>query len=211
MASAAGFLLMTWCVHKRGPVFTAAFIPIVQIMVAVIDFFFLHEQLYLGRYCACIYVWVQLYVLSIHASAIYVRAWRSLNLSLSKNSKNSVLGSVLMIFGLYLLLWGKKVDAAAACCSTDSKHQADGEEADINNNKEQLVVWNHKDHYCLCDCVSEYVCSLIFFSSFSSPFPVSDYLIVTVMMNMEHRTVQVCILETLSYYILFWRLEILQF
>ncbi|XP_066380998.1 WAT1-related protein At4g01440-like [Miscanthus floridulus] len=68
MASAAGFLLMTWCVHKRGPVFTAAFIPIVQIMVSVIDFFFLHEQLYLG----------------------------------------SVLGSVLMIFGLYLLLWGKK-------------------------------------------------------------------------------------------------------
>lgn len=49
MASAAGFLIMTWCVHKRGPVFTAAFIPIVQIMVAIIDFFFLHEQLYLGR------------------------------------------------------------------------------------------------------------------------------------------------------------------
>jgi len=99
MASAAGFLIMTWCVHKRGPVFTAAFIPVIQIMVAVIDFFFLHEQLYLG----------------------------------------SVLGSALMIFGLYLLLWGKKDDAAAACC-TDSKHQADDEEADINNNKEQLVV-----------------------------------------------------------------------
>ncbi|CAN6227132.1 unnamed protein product [Urochloa humidicola] len=90
MASAAGFLIMTWCVQKRGPVFTAAFIPIVQIMVAIIDFFFLHEQIYLG----------------------------------------SVLGSALMIFGLYLLLWGKKKDAAVCCA--DNK-QVD-EEAD---NKEQ--------------------------------------------------------------------------
>jgi large subunit ribosomal protein L9e len=49
MTSAVGFLIMTWCVHKRGPVFTAAFIPIIQIMVAIIDFFFLHEQIYLGR------------------------------------------------------------------------------------------------------------------------------------------------------------------
>lgn len=89
MASAAGFLIMTWCVHKRGPVFTAAFIPIVQIMVAIIDFFFLHEQLYLG----------------------------------------SVLGSALMIFGLYLLLWGKKKDAMAACSAGTTKHD---EEASIN-------------------------------------------------------------------------------
>lgn len=44
-----------------------------------------------------------------------------------------------MIFGLYLLLWGKKEDAAVACC-TDSKHQSDVEEADINNSKEQQVV-----------------------------------------------------------------------
>ncbi|RLN09948.1 hypothetical protein C2845_PM11G11730 [Panicum miliaceum] len=94
MASAAGFLIMTWCVHKRGPVFTAAFIPIIQIMVAIIDFFFLHEQIYLG----------------------------------------SILGSALMIFGLYLLLWGKKKDASA-CCSTDNKQvdgEADNEEQQTN-------------------------------------------------------------------------------
>lgn len=95
MASAVGFLIMTWCVHKRGPVFTAAFIPIIQIMVAIIDFFFLHEQIYLG----------------------------------------SIIGSVLMIFGLYILLWGKKKDASSICCA-DSK-QVD-EEADIN--KEQQAV-----------------------------------------------------------------------
>uniref|UniRef100_A0A0D9WKX5 WAT1-related protein n=1 Tax=Leersia perrieri TaxID=77586 RepID=A0A0D9WKX5_9ORYZ len=74
MGSGVGYVLMTWCVEKRGPVFTSAFIPIIQIMVAIIDFFFLHENLYLG----------------------------------------SVVGSILMILGLYILLWGKNRDASAA-------------------------------------------------------------------------------------------------
>uniref|UniRef100_A0A0D9VB38 EamA domain-containing protein n=1 Tax=Leersia perrieri TaxID=77586 RepID=A0A0D9VB38_9ORYZ len=84
VASGVGYLIMTWCVSKRGPVFTAAFIPVIQIMVAFIDFFFLREPLHLG----------------------------------------SVLGSVLMILGLYLLLWGKKKDAASSlvvCCPDQPK------------------------------------------------------------------------------------------
>uniref|UniRef100_A0A0E0CHN4 WAT1-related protein n=1 Tax=Oryza meridionalis TaxID=40149 RepID=A0A0E0CHN4_9ORYZ len=95
MASGVGYLIMTWCVGKRGPVFTAAFIPVIQIMVAFIDFFFLHEQLHLG----------------------------------------SVLGSVLMILGLYLLLWGKKKDAASSevvvvvCCPEPKHLLVDDEEA----------------------------------------------------------------------------------
>lgn len=44
------FVLLTWCIEKRGPVFVAAFIPVVQIIVSVIDFTVLHEQLFLGRY-----------------------------------------------------------------------------------------------------------------------------------------------------------------
>ncbi|KAG2603717.1 hypothetical protein PVAP13_4NG004300 [Panicum virgatum] len=65
------FVLVTWCIEKRGAVFVAAFIPVVQIIVSVIDFSILHEQLNLG----------------------------------------SVLGSVLVIGGLYLLLWGKRQEA----------------------------------------------------------------------------------------------------
>ncbi|MED6137127.1 hypothetical protein PIB30_062059 [Stylosanthes scabra] len=61
------FVGMSWCVKKRGPVFTAAFSPLVQIMAAIIDIPFLHEQLHLG----------------------------------------SVLGSILVMMGLYILLWGK--------------------------------------------------------------------------------------------------------
>ncbi|KAK1326403.1 WAT1-related protein [Acorus calamus] len=67
VGSGLGFLIMSWCVKQRGPVFTAAFSPLIQIFVAVIEFCFLNEQLHLG----------------------------------------SVLGSMLVIAGLYFLLWGK--------------------------------------------------------------------------------------------------------
>ncbi|CAL9189118.1 unnamed protein product [Musa hybrid cultivar] len=67
MGSGLGFLAMSWCVEQRGPVFTAAFTPLVQIIVAGIDCAVLHELIYLG----------------------------------------SVLGSGLVIAGLYSLLWGK--------------------------------------------------------------------------------------------------------
>ncbi|KAK7247187.1 hypothetical protein RIF29_42064 [Crotalaria pallida] len=61
---------MSWCVKKRGPVFTSAFFPLVQIMSAMIDIPILHEQLHLG----------------------------------------SVMGSMLVMIGLYILLWGKSKD-----------------------------------------------------------------------------------------------------
>ncbi|KAM1209326.1 hypothetical protein ACFX2J_014882 [Malus domestica] len=68
IASGLGFVGMSWCVRKRGPVFTAAFSPLVQIMAALISIPIFHERLHLG----------------------------------------SVLGSVIVIAGLYILLWGKK-------------------------------------------------------------------------------------------------------
>ena len=49
VASGIGYLMLTYCVEKRGPVFTAAFSPLSQMFVAGIDLFVLHEPLYLGR------------------------------------------------------------------------------------------------------------------------------------------------------------------
>lgn len=49
MGSGIGFVAMSWCVEKRGPVFAAAFSPLIQMMVAVFDISFLHEELRLGR------------------------------------------------------------------------------------------------------------------------------------------------------------------
>ncbi|PNX71289.1 auxin-induced protein 5ng4-like [Trifolium pratense] len=54
---------MSWCVKKRGPVFTAAFSPFVQIMAAMIDIPVLHEQLYLGNVMGSILVMIGLYIL----------------------------------------------------------------------------------------------------------------------------------------------------
>ncbi|KAB2000983.1 hypothetical protein ES319_D12G269400v1 [Gossypium barbadense] len=67
IGSGLSYVGMAWCVKKRGPVFTAAFSPLVQIMAAMFDIPLLHEQLNLG----------------------------------------SLLGSIIVILGLYILLWGK--------------------------------------------------------------------------------------------------------
>ncbi|KAL9245456.1 hypothetical protein vseg_019109 [Gypsophila vaccaria] len=64
---------LSWCVEQRGPVFTAAFIPFIQIFVMILDLTFFHEQIYFG----------------------------------------SVIGSILVVCGLYILLWGKSVDIKA--------------------------------------------------------------------------------------------------
>ncbi|XP_043718134.1 WAT1-related protein At3g30340-like [Telopea speciosissima] len=69
------FVGMAWCVKKRGPLFTAAFSPLIQIVVAMFDFSILHEQLHIG----------------------------------------SILGSILIIVGLYILLWGKSKEGEGHC------------------------------------------------------------------------------------------------
>lgn len=58
-------------------------------MVAIIDFFFLHENIYLG----------------------------------------SVLGSILMILGLYILLWGKNRDASVVA----AKEEEHDKEKQVNS------------------------------------------------------------------------------
>ncbi|KAL3616587.1 hypothetical protein CASFOL_039977 [Castilleja foliolosa] len=64
------YVAMSWCVKQRGPVFTAAFSPLIQIFTAVFDVMVLHEEIYLG----------------------------------------SVSGSLVVILGMYVLLWGKSND-----------------------------------------------------------------------------------------------------
>ncbi|XP_022157110.1 WAT1-related protein At3g30340-like [Momordica charantia] len=53
----------SWCVKKRGPVFTAAFSPLVQIIAAVFDIPVLHDPLYLGNLLGSLIVIIGLYVL----------------------------------------------------------------------------------------------------------------------------------------------------
>ncbi|XP_044477599.1 WAT1-related protein At3g30340-like [Mangifera indica] len=89
------FVGLSWCVKKKGPVFTAAFSPLVQILAAMFDIPFLHEQLHLG----------------------------------------SLLGSIIVIIGLYILLWGKKKEMQN-CAIKVAQEQAE----EIKQQEPQLQV-----------------------------------------------------------------------
>jgi hypothetical protein len=41
---------MTWCIEVRGPLFVSMFNPVVLVVVAVLGWAILDEQLHLGRY-----------------------------------------------------------------------------------------------------------------------------------------------------------------
>ncbi|KAL2478637.1 WAT1-related protein [Forsythia ovata] len=49
IASGLCYVVMSWCVKQRGPVFTSAFSPLIQIFAAAFDVSILHQQIYLGR------------------------------------------------------------------------------------------------------------------------------------------------------------------
>ncbi|OMP10775.1 Drug/metabolite transporter [Corchorus olitorius] len=77
VASGIVFSLQTWCIQKGGPVIVAVFQPLQTLLVAIMSFIFLGDQLYSG----------------------------------------GVIGAVLIMLGLYLVLWGKteekKVESSA--------------------------------------------------------------------------------------------------
>ncbi|XP_027362433.1 WAT1-related protein At3g30340-like [Abrus precatorius] len=85
------YVAMSWCVKQRGPVFTSAFTPLLQMFVAVLDFSILQEEIYLG----------------------------------------SVAGSVLVISGTYILLWGKSKEGEQ-CSVKDTQENQEDEECGNN-------------------------------------------------------------------------------
>ncbi|XP_059459174.1 WAT1-related protein At3g30340-like [Corylus avellana] len=87
------YVAMSWCVKQRGPLFTSAFTPLIEIFVAIFDFFILHEQIYVG----------------------------------------SILGSILVVIGMYILLWGKR---------NEKQGQTAEEDADCNTVSRVIPVTN---------------------------------------------------------------------
>ncbi|MCH81732.1 WAT1-related protein [Trifolium medium] len=62
------YVAMSWCVKQRGPVFTAAFTPLLQIFVAVLDFTILKEEIYIGSIAGSVLVIVGMYILLLGKS-----------------------------------------------------------------------------------------------------------------------------------------------
>ncbi|KAI9110354.1 hypothetical protein K1719_018796 [Acacia pycnantha] len=67
VASGVAWILITYCLRQKGPLYTSMFNPLFLVLVAIVGSFLLDEMLHLG----------------------------------------SLIGSILIIMGLYIFLWGK--------------------------------------------------------------------------------------------------------
>ncbi|XP_010556627.1 PREDICTED: WAT1-related protein At1g01070-like [Tarenaya hassleriana] len=70
VGQAASTVAMTWCIKKKGPVFTSLFYPVMLMSATLFDFLVFRRQLYLS----------------------------------------SIIGSIVIVAGLYVYLWGKYKD-----------------------------------------------------------------------------------------------------
>ncbi|KAK4752260.1 hypothetical protein SAY87_021058 [Trapa incisa] len=98
------FVGMAWCVKKRGPVFTAAFSPLIQIMSAMLDIPILHEQLHIG----------------------------------------SIVGSIIVIIGLYFLLWGKNKEMQKCATKIAQEEEELDVEVKVQEQEEEPSTRNHQ-------------------------------------------------------------------
>jgi len=92
----------------RGPVFVTAFSPLCMVIVAVLSSIIWAEQMYLGRY---------LYrhgARSLCIPACAVSCVVLVYIQITKNLTNlifyRILGAIIIVAGLYLVVWGKSKD-----------------------------------------------------------------------------------------------------
>ncbi|XP_020222475.1 WAT1-related protein At1g09380 [Cajanus cajan] len=67
ICSALAYVLLSWTIQRKGPLYVSVFSPLLLVIIAVLSWALLHEELYVG----------------------------------------TAIGSVLIVFGLYFVLWGK--------------------------------------------------------------------------------------------------------
>ncbi|KAJ4781708.1 WAT1-related protein [Rhynchospora pubera] len=99
VASGLSLSLHIWCIDKGGPLFTAVFQPVQTVMVAVMAALILGDQLYSGGYAKMSYeeknkIKINYQILKLHNTT-------------SISIFGRIIGSVLIVIGLYFVLWGK--------------------------------------------------------------------------------------------------------
>ncbi|XP_021291989.1 WAT1-related protein At3g18200 [Herrania umbratica] len=62
VASGVVFYLQTWCIHKGGPVIVAIFQPLQTLLVAIMAFMILGDQLYSGSVIGAVFIMLGLYL-----------------------------------------------------------------------------------------------------------------------------------------------------
>ncbi|KAE9585490.1 hypothetical protein Lalb_Chr25g0289511 [Lupinus albus] len=92
VCSGLAYYIQGVVMRTRGPVFVTAFSPLCMVIVAILGSFILAEQMFLGRYAS-----------KSHAQ-------RTLSKTILKERDYRVIGAIIIIFGLYLVVWGKSKD-----------------------------------------------------------------------------------------------------
>lgn len=52
IGSGVSFYLLSWCISRRGPLFSAMFTTLFTVIATILACLFLHEELYIGRYAS---------------------------------------------------------------------------------------------------------------------------------------------------------------
>lgn len=101
LVTAFALYAMGSVMKRRGPVFVSAFNPLSMVIVAILGSFFLAEDMYLGRFES-----ISL-LKSINPIEIFeiLKVFGTMVLLFCR-----ALGSIVIVIGLYLVLWGKSKD-----------------------------------------------------------------------------------------------------
>lgn len=105
VVTGACYWVQLWVVEKKGPLFAVTFTPLALIFTAIFSAFLWKEILYLGRY-VYIYIYIFFQLLLLYNFILFF-----LQLINNKYILGSLCGGVLLVGGLYCVIWGKNREA----------------------------------------------------------------------------------------------------
>ncbi|RWW03666.1 hypothetical protein GW17_00033153 [Ensete ventricosum] len=109
VASGISFSLQIWCIDRGGPLFVAVFQPAQTVVVAIMAAVILGDQLYTGGYDYINFIkHISQSQFSPHNAQSTKPFGHCLSFFFSR-----IIGSILIVFGLYFVLWGKSEEKKA--------------------------------------------------------------------------------------------------
>ncbi|KAK4853285.1 hypothetical protein QYF36_006574 [Acer negundo] len=82
IVSGGSFFLQTWCISRRGPLFSAMFSPLCTVITTILAALFLHEKIYSGSLIGAVGVIIGLYIV------LWGQAGETLSIKEDTNLKN---------------------------------------------------------------------------------------------------------------------------
>jgi len=140
VASGLVIVVIAWCIKMRGPIFASAFNPLQLLLVAISAYLLLDEKLYLGRYMIKSFSYLK-HILFIMLS--FFNLWYAWKLIWYNLVVYSVFGAVLIVCGIYAVLWSKNKEMK-------KKNKSSSLEINMENKAGEFVIpspdkWKRND------------------------------------------------------------------